>query len=326
MDAAAVARALEDARFDAQGASRHEDLAADERRRAKLAEWERIDQLLTVVAPGTVYDPDTDDVVQAELATEAAAVAEREATVREAQRIAGGADELQALRELGTLERAAPREGDEDVRDELTRRAGWHVQADIDAWLARALAAHRGHYADPAARETTAGFLPQPVLAHAALLSALAPGTRPAVPRAAGPPPTRPARSPQRATRPAPSRPRPSRAGSPRASRICLRSRWYSAVRPTSMYFMKSAAGTFTRSATYSTAAGGTSSSTSGNRPSSSQLPGTRRFASYGMTAACRSAAGCRQGRAASACTAPTTPRPLAGARRLADPGRSAGT
>ncbi|MGW2956724.1 hypothetical protein [Streptomyces eurythermus] len=173
MDAAAVAAALEDARFNARQASRHEDLAADERRRAELGEWERIDRLLAAAAPGTVYDPCTDNVVRAELATEAAAAAEREAAVREAQRIAARADELQALRELGTLEQTEPREGDEAVRDELTRRAGWHVQADIDAWLARALAAHRGHYADPAARETATGLLPQPVLAHAALLSAL---------------------------------------------------------------------------------------------------------------------------------------------------------
>ncbi|CAL9674540.1 hypothetical protein [Streptomyces sp. enrichment culture] len=35
-------------------------------------------------------------------------------------------------------------------------------------------AGHRGHYADPAARETATGLLPQPVRAHAALLSALA--------------------------------------------------------------------------------------------------------------------------------------------------------
>ncbi|PWJ02622.1 hypothetical protein DKG34_37330 [Streptomyces sp. NWU49] len=69
---------------------------------------------------------------------------------------------------------AEPREGDEAVRDELTRRAGSYVQADVDAWLARALAAHRGHYAHPAAREAAAGLLPQSVLAHAALLSALA--------------------------------------------------------------------------------------------------------------------------------------------------------
>ncbi|MFF5475356.1 hypothetical protein [Streptomyces achromogenes] len=174
MDAAAVAAALEDARFDAWQASRHEDLVDDERRRAELGEWERIDRLLAAAAPGTVYDPDTDDVVRAELAAEAAAAAEREAELREAARIAARADELQALRELGTLEQAEPRTGDKAVRDELTRRVGWGVQADVDAWLARALAAHRGHYADPAAREAAAGLLPQPVLAHAALLSALA--------------------------------------------------------------------------------------------------------------------------------------------------------
>ncbi|MEV4871840.1 hypothetical protein [Streptomyces syringium] len=75
---------------------------------------------------------------------------------------------------LGTLEQAEPREGDEAVRDELTRRAGSYVQADVDVWLARALAAHRGHYADPVAREAAAGLRPQPVFAHAALLSALA--------------------------------------------------------------------------------------------------------------------------------------------------------
>ncbi|MFF1918454.1 hypothetical protein ACFVYE_44480 [Streptomyces sp. NPDC058239] len=82
------------------------------------------DQLLAAAAPGTVYDPDTDVVVQAELAAEAAAVAAREAELREAARIAGRADELRALRELGTLEQAEPREGDEAARDELTRHAG----------------------------------------------------------------------------------------------------------------------------------------------------------------------------------------------------------
>ncbi|GGX29654.1 hypothetical protein [Streptomyces chryseus] len=174
MDAGAVAAALEDARFDARQASRYEDLADDVRGPAELAEWERLAQLLADAAPGTVYDPDTDGVVQAELAADAAADAARQAELREADRIEARADELQALRELGTLEQAEPREGDEAVRDELTRRAGGYVQADVDAWLARALAAHLGHYADPAAREAAAGLLPQPVLAHAALLSALA--------------------------------------------------------------------------------------------------------------------------------------------------------
>ncbi|WP_327378966.1 hypothetical protein OG393_34250 (plasmid) [Streptomyces sp. NBC_01216] len=174
MDAAAIAAALEDARFDARQASRHEDLAGDERGRAELAEWERLDQLLAAAPAGTVYDPDTDPVVQAELAADAAAAADREAAVREAQRVVARADELQALRELGALEQTEPRDRDEAARDELTRRAGRYVRADVDDWLAHALAAHRGHHRDPAAREAAAGLLPPPVLAHAALLAELA--------------------------------------------------------------------------------------------------------------------------------------------------------
>ncbi|WP_323177969.1 hypothetical protein [Streptomyces sp. NBC_00083] len=174
MDADAIAAALEDARFHARQASRHEDLADDARGPAELTEWERIDQLLAAAPAGTVYDPDVDDVVQAELTAEAAAAAAREADLREAMRIAARADELQALRELGTLEQTEPRTGDEAVRDELTRRAGGYVQADVDAWLAHALAAHLGHYRDPAAREEAAGLLTPPVLAHAALLAELA--------------------------------------------------------------------------------------------------------------------------------------------------------
>lgn len=174
MDAGAVAAALEEARFDARQASRHEDLADDVRGLAELAEWERLSQLLATAPVGTVYDPDTDDVVRAELAADAAAADAREAELREAARIAARADELQALRELGTLEQTEPRTGDEAVRDELTRRAGGYVQADVDAWLAHALAAHLGHYRDPAACEEAAGLLTPPVLAHAALLAELA--------------------------------------------------------------------------------------------------------------------------------------------------------
>ncbi|MEW1865672.1 hypothetical protein AB0399_35760 [Streptomyces sp. NPDC088194] len=174
MTADAVAGALEDARFDARQASRHEDLADDPRRRAELAEWERIDQLLAAAGPGAVYDPGTDDVARAELAADAAAAAAREAELREAARIEARADELQALRELGTLAQAEPRQGDEAVRDLLTRHAGGYVQADVDAWLAHALAARRGHYADPAAREAAADLLPRRIFTHAALLAALA--------------------------------------------------------------------------------------------------------------------------------------------------------
>ncbi|WP_328898138.1 hypothetical protein [Streptomyces sp. NBC_00236] len=109
-DAGAVAAALDDARQ----ASRHEDLADYARGPAELAEWERIDQLLAAAPAGSVYAPDADDVVQAELADAADA---REAELREAMRIAARADELQALRELGTLAQTEPRTGDEAVRD-----------------------------------------------------------------------------------------------------------------------------------------------------------------------------------------------------------------
>lgn len=105
---------------------------------------------------------------------DAAATAAREAEIREAARVAARADELQALRELGTLEQTEPCTGDEAVRDELTRRAGGYAQADVDGWLAHALAAHLGHYRDPAAREAAASLLNPPVVAHAALLAELA--------------------------------------------------------------------------------------------------------------------------------------------------------
>lgn len=174
MTADDIGSALEDARFDARQDSRCGHLADDVRERAQLAEWERIDQLLAASAPGTVYDPDADDVVRTELATDAAAAAAREAELREAARIAARANELQALRDLGTLEQTEPREGDESVRDELTQRAGGYVQGDVDTWLAHALVTHRGHYTDPAARETAQHLLPPPLLAHAALLTELA--------------------------------------------------------------------------------------------------------------------------------------------------------
>ncbi|MET7648160.1 hypothetical protein ABZS83_31945 [Streptomyces sp. NPDC005426] len=60
------------------------------------------------------------------------------------------------------MEQTEPRDGDEAAREELTRRAGGYVQADVDAWLAHALAAHLGHYRDPAAREAAASLLTDP--------------------------------------------------------------------------------------------------------------------------------------------------------------------
>ncbi|MGW1518916.1 hypothetical protein [Streptomyces sp. NPDC002287] len=91
MDAGAVAAILEEARFDVRQVSQYEDLAGVVRGPAELAAWERIAALLAVAGPGTVHDPDVDDVVQAELAADAAAAA-REAELREAVRIAARAE------------------------------------------------------------------------------------------------------------------------------------------------------------------------------------------------------------------------------------------
>ncbi|XQE90375.1 hypothetical protein ACN24M_39125 [Streptomyces microflavus] len=80
-------------------------------------------------------------------------------------RIAARADELQALRELGTLDQAEPREGDEAVRDELTRQAGGYVQDDVDAWFAGALAPQ----VRPVTARGPAPALRPPASAHAAV-------------------------------------------------------------------------------------------------------------------------------------------------------------
>ncbi|MGV9419926.1 hypothetical protein ACWDO6_20780 [Streptomyces sp. NPDC003674] len=69
------------------------------------------------------------------------------------------------------LDQAEPAKGDKTIRDQLTRRAGGYIQADVDGWLAHALAAHLGHYRDPAVREEATGLLPPPALAHASLLA-----------------------------------------------------------------------------------------------------------------------------------------------------------
>lgn len=177
MTHAEAAAWLEDAYFFARQDSRHEDLAQDKRGPAELAEWERIVRLLSKT--GGIYDPAADAAVQDERAADVAAAARHEAAAREAQRVTTRADELQALRDRGTLEQTEPREGDEAVRDELTRRGGGYAPGRRRRMARAALAAHLGHYRDPGAQEAAAGLLPPPLLAHAALpaeLAHLAPG------------------------------------------------------------------------------------------------------------------------------------------------------
>ncbi|MDX3458794.1 hypothetical protein PV396_43925 [Streptomyces sp. ME02-8801-2C] len=71
---------------------RHEDLADDSgRREAELAEWRRIVQLLAV--HDGPYDPDTDAVVQEELAADRHRKEAEQQCLQEQQQIAGRADE-----------------------------------------------------------------------------------------------------------------------------------------------------------------------------------------------------------------------------------------
>ncbi|MFF0097235.1 hypothetical protein ACFYSF_46105 [Streptomyces canus] len=160
MDAAAVAQALEDARFDARLDSRHEHLADDEAGRAEPAEWERIDQLLADPAPDTVYDTDADDVVQEEFAADAAAADAREAELREAARIA--ARPMSSRR----CASSAPWTNSSCGPPRTCRKTSTPGSP-------HALAAHLGYYADPAVRAAAADLLPTHLLTHAALLTEL---------------------------------------------------------------------------------------------------------------------------------------------------------
>ncbi|GAA1554308.1 hypothetical protein [Streptomyces globosus] len=164
--------AFEEAELHAHLARRDEAAADDGgRRAAELAEWQRVVQLLA--ATDGPYDPDADVVVQEELAEDRRRE-EVEQQRRQQQQVADRAEELARLGGAGRLDCSVPsRAGDEAARDLLDEKRDYRA-AKVDAWLARALATHSGHYADPAARAAAVGLLPVPVRARAALLAALA--------------------------------------------------------------------------------------------------------------------------------------------------------
>lgn len=81
MTATEAAAALEEALLQQHIDRDREDLAGDERGPAEAGEWKRIAQLLATT--GGAYDPQSDAVVQDELAAEAAAAAEAEAELRD---------------------------------------------------------------------------------------------------------------------------------------------------------------------------------------------------------------------------------------------------
>ncbi|MEV5658273.1 hypothetical protein [Streptomyces sp. NPDC052291] len=153
---------------------RRDESAFDDggRRAAALAEWRRVVQLLA--ATGGPYDPDADVVVQEELAEDRRRDEAEQQRRQEQQQLADRAEELARLGGAGRLDRSVPsRAGDEAARDLLDENRDYRV-AEVDAWLARALADQSGHYADPVARAAAVGSLPASVRARAALLAALA--------------------------------------------------------------------------------------------------------------------------------------------------------
>ncbi|MFI1259045.1 hypothetical protein ACH4U6_35555 [Streptomyces netropsis] len=182
-----VVQALDEARFGLRQDSRHEDLAVDERGPAEVAEWERIAALLAETT--AVYDPAADPIVVAELAVDTEQEAARRAEEHQDQLVAGRAAELEDAARNALLDHTEPRPGDEHARIMLAHRASPHTKA-VDAWLAHALATHRGPFTDPAARHAATALLPAEVTAQAALLAALAlldPAAGPAgMPSAAG--------------------------------------------------------------------------------------------------------------------------------------------
>ncbi|MCZ4120354.1 hypothetical protein [Streptomyces sp. H39-S7] len=167
-----AAEALDHAQLSRRQDLRHEAFADDGGRgAAEVAEWERIGQLLAQV--GGVYDPARDAAAQDEQRAQAAYDAADKAARQQWKNTARRADELERLAREGALQETVPQIGDEVARNLLAHHGSWRAR-EVDAWLAHALAARRGHYAEPAMRAAADGALPAALMAHAALLSALA--------------------------------------------------------------------------------------------------------------------------------------------------------
>ncbi|MFJ4700449.1 hypothetical protein ACIP5N_22280 [Streptomyces sp. NPDC088768] len=146
------------------------------RARVEAEELRRIAALLGLAAAGTRYDPALDAhalAVAERLAARArAAEAEEEAAGARRQRLTLRADVLVDLASSDALDTSKAQPEDLDAWEWV--HGGPAVRARLDAWMAQALHERRGALADPAVRAHALEVLPASVLAHLALLDALA--------------------------------------------------------------------------------------------------------------------------------------------------------
>ncbi|MFJ8469580.1 hypothetical protein [Streptomyces swartbergensis] len=156
---------------------------------AELPEWQRIEALLDS-SEGARYDPETDPVAVA--AADEVRRRERAATdALEAARRAERERREGALRRAeDLLDLARARKLDTSVLVEADDPHVWRMLCgrspaavrQVDAWMARALAARSGALANPHVRAAAWEALPQRVTAHALLLQALADSTAGSLP------------------------------------------------------------------------------------------------------------------------------------------------
>jgi hypothetical protein len=147
---------------------------------AELPQWQRIEALLDS-SEGARYDPESDPVAAAaaeEMRRRERAAADAQEAARRAERerrdwTLQRAEDLLDLAQAGKLDASVLVEGDDPHVWRMLYGRSPAVVRQVDAWMARALAAGSGALADPDVRAAAWEALPQRVTAHALLLQAL---------------------------------------------------------------------------------------------------------------------------------------------------------
>lgn len=147
----------------------------------ELAELKRIEQLLLTSPDATRYVPEDDPLFVAAVESErereqAAADAQFAAQQSEAERrdrALRRAEDLLDLVGARKLDSSVPVCADDPEAWRMLRGRSPAAVAQLDAWMAQALAARTGAFADDGVRAAAYDTLPARVTAHAALLTAL---------------------------------------------------------------------------------------------------------------------------------------------------------